>query len=100
MKVIKNDWVEIETILLEEKERLRNLPADTKNVPLKSYVQGFLEDKSAEIGDTVTLKTLANRKIRGTLIDPSPKFTHNFGQPIPELLSIGTELKDIMDGEI
>lgn len=96
---LKNDWVEIEILLLEPSQRADTLPEETSSVPLKSYVQGFLIDEQATIGDKVQVTTQSGRKIQGKLIEASPKFEHDFGQPIPELLTIGSELREIMEEE-
>jgi|SRR5699024_2918896 len=97
MKALKNQWVEIEQTLI--KNRVARIPEDTKQVPLKSYIQGFIEEDAYE-GDEVVIKTLINRKHTGILINSDPTFTHDFGKPIEELLSIGMELKkELKKGE-
>src|SRR5699024_8361555 len=97
IKVMKNEWVEIESILMKVSERSELLPSDTAGVPLKSYSQGFLINDEASIGDNVSIKTLSNREISGKLIDLSPEFVHDFGKPVSELLNVGLELRQIMD---
>lgn len=94
---LKNDWVEIEILLLDSSQRANTLPKETTTVPLKSYVQGFLVDEKGIVGDQVKVRTQSGREIQGKLIEVSPKFEHDFGQPIPELLTIGSELRKIME---
>lgn len=33
------------------------------------------------------------------LIDINPKYTHNFGEPIPELMKVGIELRELLAGD-
>lgn len=93
----KGDWVQIHSIILEPHERPEHLPKDTKNVPFEMRVKGFLINESAKIGDWVEIETPSGRKVRGELIDINPKYTHDFGDPIPELLKIGIELRKILN---
>lgn len=98
MKAIKGDWVEIEKVILEADERVAKLPEDTKMVPLISYVQGFLE-KSSNVGDEASIISVIGRRHIGTLVNRKPKFTHHYGQPIQELLTVGRELNAILHEE-
>ncbi|MGM8365252.1 2-amino-4-oxopentanoate thiolase subunit OrtA [Virgibacillus sp. W0181] len=95
-KASKNDWVEVEVLLLKPSERADTLPKETSNVPLLSYVQGYLINENGALGDQVQVRTQTNRKIQGKLINLSPKFEHDFGHPMPELLIIGSELRKFM----
>ena len=45
----------------------------------------------AEIGQTVTIRTIIGRELCGTLRTVNPGYTHSFGETVPELLTIGTE---------
>lgn len=89
----KGDWVEIENILLEPYERASHIPEDTKATPLIMWVRGFLVNECAQIGDSVWVKTLAERTAEGTLISINPRHEHDFGNPVKELLEIGNELQ-------
>ncbi len=97
MKVKKGDWVQIHYIALSPEERASHLPEDTKKVPFEVRIKGFLEDETAEIGDIVTIKTPIGRKVKGKLEKVNPKYEHNFGEPIPELLRINED--DLLGGE-
>ncbi len=95
----KGDWVQIEARLLEPQDRSPNLPDDTKKVPLEMRVKGFLVDESAEIGQNVKIKTFSGRYVEGKLIAVNPKYEHDFGEPVPELLTIGMELRELLESD-
>ena len=57
-KAKKNDWVEIENLVLIPDERAPQVPDDTKATPLMMWIKGFLMDDEASIGDEVSVKTL------------------------------------------
>ncbi|MDD2207348.1 MAG: 2-amino-4-oxopentanoate thiolase subunit OrtA [Aminobacterium sp.] len=91
-KIIKKgSWVQIHYIVLQPSERADNVPQDTKQVPLELWVKGYL-DNDAPIGSNVTITTMTDRKVQGTLVSQNPPYTHTFGRQIPELLSVGKEL--------
>lgn len=94
-KVPANSWVEIHQILLQPEERAQGIPEDTSKVPLELRVKGFLL-KEALPGDIVKIKTPIGRQLEGRLIEANPIFRHHFGAPVPELLAIGPELKEIL----
>lgn len=94
----KGSWVQIHAIILKSSERADHIPEDTKKVPLEMRVKGFLLNDNAKIGDNVQIKTASGRKVSGKLIAINPEYTHNFGKPIPELLTIGVELRKILGG--
>jgi hypothetical protein len=62
---------------------------------LELKAKGFLQADAA-IGDDVEIKTYTGRLIKGKLIEENPSYTHSFGAPIPELMTIGTEAKKIL----
>lgn len=95
MMVRKGTWVQIHQIILKSEERAPQVPDDTKQVPLELRVNGFL-DHDAEIGDEVTITTLIGRKLTGRLELENPSYQHNFGKPIPALLTIGQELRQFL----
>ena len=92
----KGDWVQIHKIVLEAGDRAPNLPEETKEVPLELRVRGFLKDESADLNDKVTIETLIGREITGNLEEIDPAYSHDYGKPVNELLSIGRELKDML----
>ncbi|NLY86821.1 MAG: 2-amino-4-ketopentanoate thiolase [Tissierellia bacterium] len=93
-KARKNDWVEIENIVLTPDERAPQVPDDTKATPLMMWIKGFLMDDEASIGDEVSVKTLSGRIVKGKLVEINPRHVHDFGNPVHELLEIGMELKE------
>ncbi|AZR74327.1 2-amino-4-ketopentanoate thiolase [Anoxybacter fermentans] len=95
MKVPKGTWVQIRQIVLKPEERAPQVPNDTKKVPLELRVKGFLEE-DASIGDEVTITTLIGRKLKGRLEAVNPRYEHDFGEPIPELLTIGQKLRQFL----
>lgn len=91
----KDTWVEIHRVLLDKGERAPQVPQDTREVPLEMKVKGFLLHEAA-LGDEVEIVTVAGRKIQGTLSAVNPSYDHLFGPPIPELSTIGREVREIL----
>jgi hypothetical protein len=92
----KGDWVQIYKVLLQPEQRSPYIPEDTKRVPLELRVKGFLSH-DAKLNDEVTIISLAGRTLTGKLVAISPQYGHDFGKPIPELLSIGNELRMLLN---
>jgi len=92
----KGSWVQIEKIILKVGERADNVPEETKNVPLKVFQKGYLQE-DAQIGEEVTIRTIIGRTIEGKLIANNPKYNHDFGRPIPELLSVAKEFRELIE---
>ena len=59
-------------------------------------VKGFISH-DANIGDQVTITTYAGRELTGKLIAVNPAYGHDFGRPVPELLTIGRELRTLLE---
>ena len=93
----KNDWVRIHRVVLPAEGRNPNLPEDTAKVPLEMWTKGFLQ-ADAEIGDEVEVITATGRKENGTLIEVNPHYTHSYGEFVPELIQIDTQLREILFG--
>lgn len=91
---VKGTWVEIENQVLSATERASQVPEDTKNTPLMMWTRGFLMEESAEIGDDVSVRTFSGRIARGKLVEIHPRFAHDFGNPVPELLETSVSLKE------
>jgi hypothetical protein len=79
-------------VVLEPAERAPGLPADTAATPLTARVRGFLEAEAGP-GEAAAVRTLAGRRVEGTLARVRPATGHSFGEPVPELLPIGGELR-------
>ena len=86
------EWVEVERVLLEPAERSTNLPEDTASQPLMTWVKGFAL-APAEMGAEVSVTTMTGRTVTGTLSAINPGYFHTFGQPIPELVHVGADLR-------
>ena len=91
-----DDWVRIHSVVLNADERTAKIPEDTQKCDLQQWTKGFLQDQSADIGDEVTVKTAANRIVRGTLVEDGPYYTHSYGKFIPEIIEIDRQLREIM----
>ena len=89
--VPEGTWVEVGRSVLEAGQRAPGLPADTAAVPLVLRVSGFLLEP-ATLGGPARIRTLIGREQAGTLLVVNPSYTHSFGQTIPELLTIGSEV--------
>ena len=98
MSAKKGDWVQIHRIELKPSERVSNLPLDTQNVPLEVWQKGFAAHE-ALVGDEIEIETVIGRKAEGELVKVNPEYEHNFGKPVVELLTIGAELRKILEGE-
>lgn len=98
MSAKKGDWVQIHRIELKPSERASNLPQDTQSVPLEVWQKGFATH-DALMGDEIEIETVIGRKVKGELVKVNPEYEHNFGKPVAELLTIGAELRRILEGE-
>lgn len=92
----KGDWIEIHQTVLPVGERAPQIPEETQKVPLELWVKGFLEDEKAAVGDTAKVRTLAGRLLEGKVTAIMPAHQITYGQPQPELLTIGHELRQRM----
>ena len=96
-KAPKGEWVQVQQTVLAPEGRAPLAPEDTKKTPLLLWVKGFLEEEG-ELGQEVTIKTVTGRIVKGTLYAVQPRYTHDFGVFVPELLKIDMQLKEIMGG--
>lgn len=87
----KGTYVRIRKTILKPSERASNLPEETKLVPFKMWVKGYLQEES-DLFDIVTVKTTTNRLETGRLKEANPPYKHSYGAFVPELL----ELRDII----
>lgn len=93
--VKKGSFVDLHRIVLPADERMNSLPEDTRAVDVELKIKGTLT-VDAEIGDIVEVITPAGRQVSGTLMAENPSYTHQYGRPIPELQTIGIELRAIL----
>jgi hypothetical protein len=86
------DWAEVTLRVLEPEARAPGLPPETASTPLVARIKGFLEADAA-LGERVAVRTLAGRRVEGELLRLTPAPGHSFGEPQPELLAVGPELR-------
>ncbi len=89
------DWVEILEVVLGPGERAPQVPDDTKRVPLEMRLKGFIMD-DAKVGERAVVRTVTGRRVEGRLVRVNPRHTHDFGEVIPELLTIGAEIRRLL----
>jgi hypothetical protein len=94
-RVSAGTWVEIRSVVLPAGERAPQVPADTQRVHLEMRTKGFLVEAAA-IGDEVEVTTSTGRPLRGVLAVVNPAYTHGFGPAVPELLTIGREVRALL----
>jgi hypothetical protein len=85
--ISKGSFVQIEKMLLSPEQRAPQVPDDTKKTPYMLWINGFLLN-DANMGDEVEIKTLIGRIQKGKLVDNNVKYSHDFGNPIVELLEV------------
>ena len=91
-------WVELERVILNPGERAPGIPADTASVPFAARVRGFLV-APARLGTTAQVRTQAERVVAGRLRSVLPRNPADFGDPSPELLQVGKEMKRRLQGD-
>ena len=96
-KAYKGQWVKIYNIILNPSERAPTVPEDTKKVPLEMWLNGFLDQDEAKLGEEVRIKTFIGRTVKGTLDEIEPTYDHSFGKPILELLAIGPKAREFIE---
>ena len=94
-RITAGTWVEIQRVVLRPDERAPNIPEDTRAVPLEMRVKGFLA-AAAAVGEEAEIITPAGRCLGGILTEVNPAYAHGFGSPIPELSTIGQEVRAIL----
>lgn len=95
--VPKGTWVQIQQQILSPAERAPQVPADTAKVPLVMVTKGFLQ-ADGHINAQVAVKTLSGRIVEGKLVKALPRFSHDFGDAVPELLAIGPRVRAMLEG--
>ncbi len=93
----KGDWVLTHSIVLTPEQRAAQVPEDTHQVPLEMWIKGRLA-ADAELGENVTVVTRTGRTVQGKLIEVNPRYSHDYGEFVPELLEIGDTVRGILFG--
>ncbi|MBN1983618.1 MAG: 2-amino-4-ketopentanoate thiolase [Chitinivibrionales bacterium] len=91
-KAMKDDWVEISSIVLKPQERAAHIPPETAAVPLMMRCRGYALTE-AQTGEAISIRTLAGRILSGTLESVHPAFDHGFGQCVTALMQIRKQLR-------
>ena len=94
-KIKKNDWIEISDTLLTPENRASGLPEDTSFLSYKLRVRGFAQS-DGNIGEKITIKTVTGRVVIGEAEKINPYYDHDFGDCIPELIKVRTDLKELI----
>lgn len=97
MTARKGDWVQIHNIILKPEERAPQIPDDTKKVPLEMWIKGTIL-YAAKIGEQVEIETVTGRRVKGTLVEVNPSYTHSFGSFVPEIIEVDKVLKEMLFG--
>ncbi len=50
------------------------------------------------MGEVVEVETLLGRRVSGEVLGLNPPFSHDFGEPVPELIEAGLQARAILDG--
>ena len=98
-KAKKGDLVQVHIVVLAPDERAPILPEATRCVPYEGWIKGYLQDEVAEFGQTVLIESFIGRQLSGVLVDLHPIYDHNFGEPQPELNTIGKETWKKLESE-
>lgn len=94
----KGTWIEVMEVVLDPEDRSNSIPEETKNTPLKLWVKGFaLED--CDLGEEVEIETVLGRRFKGVVTEENPRFIHDFGDFVPEIMYIGKQAKNILNQE-
>jgi hypothetical protein len=92
----KGDWVQIRQTVLSPGERAPQVPEDTRKVPLLLWVKGFACADAAR-GEQVEIETVTGRRTKGELFAVNPRYIHDFGDFVPELLQMDMQLKKLLE---
>ncbi len=93
----KGEWALLHSVVLEAPQRAPQVPEDTRKVPLELWVKGRLKHDS-RLGAKATVITRTGREVAGTLLEVNPRFSHDFGEFVPELLDIGDTVRTLVFG--
>jgi hypothetical protein len=94
----KGSYVEISQVILDQEDRAKNIPEDTKKTPLKLWAKGWLLE-NCDFNKCASIKTVTGRILEGEITEVNPEYTHDFGEFIPEIMSIGINAKALLWGD-
>jgi 2-amino-4-ketopentanoate thiolase alpha subunit len=90
-------WVEVSQVVLPAGGRAPNVPPDTAATDFVARIRGFLSEPAA-VGDDATVRTLLGREVTGRLTAVNPRNPADFGDPVPELLALGSAARRALEG--
>ena len=94
----KGTWVEVEEVVLTPEERSTAIPEETRKTPLKMWAKGHSQTDS-EIGQVVEIETVTGRHLTGVITEIEPRYTHDFGDFIEEIMYIGPQARAMLWGD-
>ena len=94
----KGTYVRIRRTLLKPSERSENLPKETKKVPYKMWIKGYLLDE-ADLFDIVKIITITGRIETGRLKEVEPPYKHSYGDYVAEILVMKETIINDMYGD-
>jgi hypothetical protein len=94
----KGTYVRIRQTVLQPNERPDSLPEETKQVPFKIWVKGYLEE-DADLFDIVTIQTVDGRFVTGRLKEVHPPYRHTYGDFVSEILPLRAIIHSDMAGD-
>ena len=90
------DWVRVHIVILSAGERAPGVPSDTAAHAYEGWINGWAIEE-AQIGEPVTIRTMAGRSVQGVLSEVQPGYQHGFGRPHRALLAVGPSLKALLE---
>lgn len=94
----KGDWVQICSVVLPAGKRAPQVPEDTQKCDLLMWVKGFIQNDTEE-GAEAEVLTVTGRREKGVLCAVNPGYIHSYGQFVPELLKVQTQLQKLLSEE-
>ncbi|MCL2620025.1 MAG: 2-amino-4-oxopentanoate thiolase subunit OrtA [Defluviitaleaceae bacterium] len=95
MIVKAGTWVEIRSVILDEKSRAYGIPEDTAGLPLMMWVKGYLTE-DFRVGENAVITTVTGRTERGILEEVEPATNIDYGGYIPEIAEIGRVAREVL----
>lgn len=93
--VKKGTWVSLRATILQAGHRASGIPDDTAATPLIMWVKGTLQH-DCNIGDAAHVTTITGRSEEGILEEVQPTTHVDYGDFVPELLSIGAVARGVL----
>ena len=94
----KGTWIEIEEEVLSPEDRSSAIPDETKKTPLRMWAKGHCLSE-CNIGDTVKIETVTGRILSGIVTEEKPRFTHDYGDFVEEIMYIGPQAREMLWGK-